>query len=255
VPAPGCRWFECPYVFFSSSESAQDVYNDVRMTRFFGHFQSSVGTKGIVTVTGLGLVVFVVFHMLGNLQVFEGPQALNTYAAFLRELPIVLWTVRIGLLGIAVVHIVSAVRLSLNNRRARPADYAVHRYRRASFASRTMAASGILLLLFLVFHLLHLTAGVIGPASVDHLDAEGHRDVYGTLIHAFQNPFMVAVYLAGQVGLVFHLSHAVSSSMQTLGLEHAALDRLFKAAGPSVALLVVLGNVAIILAIFLGIVR
>jgi succinate dehydrogenase / fumarate reductase, cytochrome b subunit len=258
MPAPVCRRFECPYVFFSSSESAQDVYdvyNDVRMTRFFGHFQSSVGTKGIVAVTGLGLVVFVVFHMLGNLQVFEGPQALNTYAAFLRDLPIMLWTFRIGLLGIAVVHVTLAIRLSLNNRRARPIAYAIHGYRRASIASRTMAASGILLLVFLVFHLLHLTAGVIGPASADRIDAEGHRDVYGTLIHAFQNPLMVAVYLAGQVGLVFHLSHAVSSSVQTLGFEHAALDRLFTAAGPSVALLVVLGNVAIILAIFLGIVR
>ena len=231
------------------------MYNDIGMTRLFNHFQSSVGAKVVMALSGLVLVIYVIFHMLGNLQVFEGPHALNSYAAFLRDLPILLWTARIGLLGIAVVHVALAIRLSLNNRRARPIAYAIHEYRRASITSRTMTASGIVLLLFLVFHLLHLTAGVIGPASADRIDEEGHRDVYGMLIHAFQNPLMVAVYLAGQVGLAFHLSHAVSSSVQTLGFEHAALDRLFKAAGPSVALLVVFGNVAIILAIFLGIVR
>lgn len=225
------------------------------MTRLFSHFQSSVGTKVVMALSGLGFVSYVIFHMLGNLQVFEGPHALNSYAAFLRDMPILLWTVRIGLLGVAVVHIVLAIRLSLQNRCARPIGYAVRRYRRASFASRTMVASGMVLLLFILFHLLHLTAGIIDPSASDRLDVEGHRDVYGKIVHAFQNPLIVALYVAGQVGLAFHLSHAVSSSLQTLGLEHAALKRLFKAAGPSVALLVVLGNVAIIFAVFLGIVR
>ena len=118
-----------------------------------------------------------------------------------------------------------------------------------------MAASGLVLLLFIVFHLLHLTAGVIDPSSADRLDAEGHRDVYGKLVHAFQNPIIVACYLAGQLGLGLHLNHAVTSSLQTVGLERAAFNRLFKAAGPMIALVVVLGNASIILAIFLGIVR
>ena len=209
----------------------------------------------VTALTGLGLVIYVIFHMLGNLQVFEGPHALNSYAAFLRDMPIMLWTARIGLLSIAVVHIGLAIQLSMRNRRARPVAYAVHRYRQASFASRTMAISGTMLLLFIVFHLLHLTAGLIDPLSSDRVDLDGHRDVYGKLIHAFQNPFIVALYLAGQLGLGLHLSQAVSSSLQTLGFEHAALNSLVKAAGPSVALLVVLGNFAIILAIFLGIVR
>ncbi|MBK9307305.1 MAG: succinate dehydrogenase cytochrome b subunit [Nitrospira sp.] len=225
------------------------------MTRLFSHFQSSVGSKVLLALSGLGLVSYIIFHMLGNLQVFEGPRALNSYAAFLRDMPIVLWTARIGLLSIVVLHVVLAIRLSLRNRRARPIAYATHGYRQASIASRTMAVSGSVVLLFLVFHLLHLTAGVVGPSPPDRIDADGYRDVYGKLIHAFQNPVIVLIYFAGQIGLVFHLSHAVSSSIQTLGLEHAALNRLFKAAGPSVALLVVLGNVAIILAVFLRIVR
>lgn len=225
------------------------------MVRSSNHFQSTVGSKVVMALSGLWLVIYVIFHMLGNLQVFEGSHALNGYAAFLRDMPILLWTARAGLLSIAVLHIMLAIQLTFRNHRARPVAYAVREYRQASFASRTMAVSGLVLLLFIIFHLLHLTAGVIDPSSADRLDVEGHRDVYGKLIHAFQNPFIVVLYLAGQLGLGLHLNHAVTSSLQTLGLEHAAFNRIFKAAGPTVALFVVLGNIAIILAIFLGIVR
>ena len=225
------------------------------MARPSNHFQSSVGSKIVMALSGLGLVLYVVFHMLGNLQVFEGSHALNGYAAFLRDMPILLWAARIGLLSLAALHIVLAIRLTLRNRRARPVAYAVREYRHASFASRTMTASGLVLFLFIIFHLLHLTAGVIDPSFADRLDAEGHRDVYGKLVHAFQNPLIVVLYFVGQLGLGLHLNHAVTSSLQTLGLDYAVFNRLFKAAGPAVALVVVLGNGAIILAIFLGIVR
>ena len=218
-------------------------------------FQTSLSSKVAVALTGLSLAGFVVFHMLGNLQVFEGPHALNGYAAFLREMPIVLWAERLGLLTAAVVHITLAIQLALHNRRARPMAYAVREYRVASMASRTMALTGSLLLLFIVFHLLHLTAGLVDPSFQDHVDERGHPDVYGKMIHAFHNPLYVMLYCAGQLVLGMHLSHAVSGSLQTLGFEHAALNRLFKAAGPAVALFVVLGNLMIILAVFLGLVR
>lgn len=208
-----------------------------------------------MALTGLGLVVYVMFHMLGNLQLFEGPHALNSYAAFLRDMPILLWTVRIGLLSMAVFHIALALQVSLRNHRARPVGYTVHRYRQASMASRTMAISGMALLLFVGFHLLHLTAGVIDPGFADRRDLEGYRDVYGKVVHAFQNPFLVVLYLVGQLGLGLHLSHAIASSVQTMGFKHAALTRLLKGLGPLIGLIVVLGNVAIILAVFLGIVR
>lgn len=218
-------------------------------------FQTSLSSKVAVALTGLGLVGFVVFHMLGNLQVFEGPGALNGYAAFLREMPIVLWTARLGLLAVAVVHIALAVQLALRNRRARPVAYAVREYRAASLASRTMALTGSLLLLFILFHLLHLTAGLVDPSFSNQVDERGRPDVYGKMIHAFNNPLYVALYCAGQLVLGLHLSQAVSGSLQTLGLEHAALNRLFKVAGPATALFVVLGNLMIICAVFLGLVR
>ncbi|WP_455242816.1 succinate dehydrogenase cytochrome b subunit [Petrachloros mirabilis] len=225
------------------------------MIRFFGHIISSVGSKIIVACSGLGLALFVVFHMLGNLQVFQGAAALNGYAAFLREMPILLWTARMGLLGVVGLHIGLAIRLAILNRQARPVGYAVREYRGASAASRTMALTGSLLLLFIVFHLLHLTAGWIDPSFSERLDPQGHRDVFGKVVHAFQNPLFVVIYLVAQVLLGFHLSHALSSSLQTLGMEHPLLDRLFKGAGPAVALLVAVGNSAIVLAIAVGVVH
>jgi len=223
--------------------------------RRVSYFQSSLGSRVVVALTGLGLAGFVVFHMLGNFQVFEGPDALNGYASLLRDMPILLWTGRLGLLGVAALHIALAIQLALRNRRARPVAYAVREFRNASLASRTMALTGSLLLLFIVFHLLHLTAGLVDPSAPDRLDARGHLDVYGKIVHAFRNPLYVVLYLIGQLVLAVHLSHAVSSSLQTLGFEHAALNRLFKTAEPAVALFVVLGNLAIIFAVFLGLVQ
>jgi succinate dehydrogenase / fumarate reductase, cytochrome b subunit len=225
------------------------------MISFLGHILTSLGSKVLVALSGLGLAGFVLFHMLGNLQVFEGANALNSYAAFLREMPILLWAARLGLFGVVSMHIGLAVRLVMHNRRARPVGYAVREYRQASVASRTMALTGGLLLLFIVFHLLHLTVGVVDSSFTDRLDAQGHRDVFAKVIHAFQNPLFVVLYLAGQVVLGLHLSHALSSTLQTLGIEHPILERLFRGAGPVVALLVVAGNMAIILAVALGMVH
>lgn len=225
------------------------------MSRLRLYPQTSVGRKIVVAFTGLGLALFVVFHMVGNLQIFQGARAINGYAAFLRDMPILLWTARAGLLAFVLFHLVLALKLARQNREARPIGYAVRHYRQASLASRTMAVSGVLLLLFIVFHLLHLTAGVIDPSYADKLDVQGQRDVYAKMIHAFQNPLFVSVYLAGQLVLALHLSHAVSSSLQTLGLEHPALNRVFKATGPAVAVMVVVGNTAIVLAVTMGIIR
>ncbi|HEY6084681.1 MAG TPA: succinate dehydrogenase cytochrome b subunit [Nitrospira sp.] len=225
------------------------------MTRLSTIFLTSLGSKVVVAVTGLMLAGFVVFHMLGNLQVFQGADALNTYAAVLRELPILLWSARIGLLLIAVLHIGLTIRLAIRNRRARPVAYAVHEYRKASFASRTMALTGGFLLLFIIFHLLHFTAGVVDTSFADRLDVEGHRDVYAKVVHAFHNPWLVVLYLAAQAIVGLHLIHGVTSSLQTLGLEHPLLNRLFAAAGPLVGGAVVLGNTAIVLAIALGMIH
>jgi succinate dehydrogenase / fumarate reductase cytochrome b subunit len=225
------------------------------MSRPFQLMPSSLGSKVVVALTGLALAGFVVFHMLGNLQVFESAEALNAYATFLREMPMLLWTARLTLLGLAVVHVGMAIKLAVHNRRARPVPYQVRNFRKASLGSRTMAVTGSLLFLFIVFHLLHLSAGVVDSTYVDKLDLRGQRDVFGKVVHAFQNVWFVMIYLAAQAVLGWHLSHALSSSLQTLGIEHPILDRLFKGTGSVIALLVVIGNSAIILAVAVGIIR
>lgn len=225
------------------------------MIRLLNHLQASIGSKMAVALTGLGLVFFVIFHMLGNLQIFQGAEAINGYAAFLRDMPMALWSARATLLLLVAIHIAVAVKLAIRNRRARPIGYASRHYRHASLASRTMALSGILLFLFIIFHLSHLTLDVVDASFVERLDIHGHRDVYGKMIHAFRNPLFVLVYLAAQIVLGLHLSHAVSSSFQTMGLEHPALNRLFKAAGPVIALIVALGNAVIVLAVMIGVVK
>jgi succinate dehydrogenase / fumarate reductase cytochrome b subunit len=225
------------------------------MIRFFGHILTSLGSKVLIALSGLALAGFVVFHMLGNLQIFQGPDALNSYAAFLREMPMALWTARLTLIAVVAAHIGLSVRLAIHNRRARPVGYVTRHYRKASLASRTMALTGSLLVLFIVFHLLHLTAGVVDPSVHNRLDVRGHRDVFGNVVHAFQNPVLVLIYLIGQAVLGLHLSHALSSTLQTLGMEHPMLERLFRGAGPLIAALVVVGNTAIVLAIAFGLVH
>ncbi len=222
--------------------------------RFVSPIRISIGPKVVVALTGLALAGFVLFHMFGNLQVFEGRDALNAYAAFLRDMPMLLWAARATLLALACIHVTWALKLARQNRQARPVGYAVREYRRASLASRTMTVTGLLLLLFIIFHLLHLTAGIVDPSFPDQLDAHGRRDVYGNVIHTFRSPLFVTIYLVAQVVLGLHLSHAVSSSFQTLGVEHPAINRLFQATGPAVAWVVVLGNAAIVLAVFGGLV-
>ncbi|HJT21530.1 MAG TPA: succinate dehydrogenase cytochrome b subunit [Nitrospira sp.] len=230
-----------------------DGVREAGMTRPFA--VTSLGSKIVAALTGFVLTAFVIFHMLGNLQVFQGRDALNSYAAFLRELPLLLWSARIGLFVMAALHVGMTLQLAIGNRRARPVSYARREYRKASLASRTMALSGTLLLLFIVFHLLHLTAGVIDTSFLDRPDLRGHRDVYGRVIHAFQTPWIVIVYVVGQAALALHLSHGVSSMFQTWGFEHPLFNRFFRSAGPLVAGIVVGGNIAIILAIAFGVLR
>src|SRR5687768_937416 len=120
---------------------------------------STIGRKVLMAVTGVILFGFTIGHMLGNLQVYQGPEKLNAYAAFLKATPAILWGTRSILLVSVLLHIWAAVSLSLQNHRARPVAYAGRSWREASYASRTMMWSGPLLALFIVYHLLHFTTG------------------------------------------------------------------------------------------------
>jgi len=184
----------------------------------------SLVKKFLMAATGLVLALFVLGHMLGNLQVFAGsPEPLNRYAHFLQSLGELLWLVRIFLLACVAVHIWMAVLLTIENRRARPVAYVKDATVQASLASRTMAWSGSVVLIFILLHLAQYTLQIIHPIfkSLEYVE-DGHRihDVYGMVLVGFSSPLWVAFYVVAIGLLCFHLSHGVSSMFQSLGVRN-----------------------------------
>lgn len=216
---------------------------------------STIGTKVVMAVTGLVLLLFVIGHMLGNLQVYAGPAQLNGYAKKLRDMGPLLWIVRAGLLAAFVLHVVSAFRLDRLNRAARPVPYRTAEPQVTTYAARTMLWSGLVVGAFVVYHLLHFTFGVTNPEHAALRTPEGLHDVYGMVVRGFSLWPVSLAYVAAQALLALHLSHGASSAFQTLGTTHPRLAFLKGGFGPVVAIVIFLGNVSIPLAVLAGIVR
>jgi len=236
---------------------------------------SSLAKKYIMALTGLILVGFVVGHMAGNLQMFLHPDWINEYAYKLQNLPYgLLWVVRLVLLAAVVIHIVTAVLLVLENKKARPQTYASKAALQATFASRTMRYSGIIVLFFIVFHIMHFTVKNLYPefkhletelAGVgtmhhvyDKLAAVGKtevHDVFSMVVHGFSPQFwyVSVFYIIAMVLLCLHLMHGISSMFQSLGLRNSIwrgrLDRLALV----IALIVFFGFISIPVASLVGI--
>jgi succinate dehydrogenase / fumarate reductase cytochrome b subunit len=230
------------------------------MISFFRNlFCSSLGKKYLMAGTGLLLILFVIGHMAGNLQIFLGPEAINRYGHFLQSNLEILWPVRIALLGLVLVHIWSATALTLENRAARPVDYQQWEPAAASYASRTMMVSGIIVAVFIIYHLLHYTAMVPAVnltgknfnAKPEFFDAEGRHDIYRMMVVGFSQPWVCIFYIIGVGLLCLHLSHGASAMWQSLGWKKRpygpCLDRLAKWG----AALVFLGYIVIPISIWL----
>lgn len=215
---------------------------------------SSVGQKIVAGATGLALVGFLLVHMGGNLQIFAGANALNQYAVLLKSSAAVLWTARLGLLSLIVIHIAMTVHQSMRNRSQRNRGYAKTSFQRTTRASRSMMWTGILVLAFVIFHLLHFTGGMILPSAYDQTDSEGRHDVYSMVIAGFSNPLIVLVYVAGMLGMSAHLKHAISSALQTLGLAKAGHESWLRKASPVIAAVIIAGFLAVPLSVATGLV-
>jgi succinate dehydrogenase / fumarate reductase cytochrome b subunit len=215
---------------------------------------SSVGSKYIMALTGLGLIIFVIAHMSGNLLIFGGRDALNAYAHGLTEHPVLLWSARGGLLAIFALHLLFALRTWQDNESARPIRYVRKDYVEASWASRYMMSTGVVILLFVLYHLLHFTFGVTDPSNFKKSLPEDPKqaDVAGMVIAGFQQPLISVVYIVAQIVLGLHLWHGGSSWMQHLGLNGRGYDAVVDHLGAAVALVVVAGNCSIPLAILMG---
>ncbi len=216
---------------------------------------STVGTKFAVAATGAILAFFVLVHMAGNLQIFLGPDAMNTYAATLKGMPGPLWVARLGLLAALVIHIVGNLKLRSRNTAARPVAYAVKKPIDSTVYSRTMLLSGGILFAFIVYHLAHFTLGLISPQLYTLTDAQGRHDVYSMVVLAFRQPLVAIPYLIAMVLLFMHLAHGVASMFQSFGLRTPTWRDAIDGLGRLFAILVVAGNVAIVLACLLGVIE
>jgi len=216
--------------------------------------------KQLMAVTGLGLALFLLAHLLGNLQVFAGRDVFNHYAATLQGLGPLLWILRGALIAIALVHIASGARLMSLNRAARPVRSKVFTPVRPTWYSHYMAMTGLVLLAFIVFHLLHLTVGVVDPTAYQMWELpsgeivtamqEGSRhDAYGMFLVGFTNKGIAAFYLVAMALLCIHLAHGVTSFLQTLGLNHPKYNRLFTIVGPLYGWAIFLGNAILVVAV------
>jgi len=222
------------------------------LTRFI---KSSLGAKFVMATTGIALVGFLVVHLAGNFNMFLGQKAMNDYALFLkRDVGKALWLLRFGLLGAVLLHILSAIRLVALNSEAKPQRYAVENYKSSTYASRTMRWSGLIVLSFIIYHLLHFTLGVTNPEHFA-LEWKGHHDVYNMTVLGFQNVIVSGFYIIAQVLLAMHLSHGISSLFQSLGLNNSSYRDFFKKVGPAIATALCIGFVSIPISVLLGFIK
>jgi succinate dehydrogenase / fumarate reductase cytochrome b subunit len=226
------------------------------VTAFSSFYRSSVGKKMIVAVTGVVLIAFVVGHLLGNLQIFLGPDWINSYAEHLRALGPLLWAIRVFLLVNVLLHILYTISLAIENRLARPVQYERKDNVKATFASRYMAMSGLVVLVFILYHLAHFTVRVTDPRFLLlKADPLNRYDVYSMMVYGFQNIFVSGFYILGMFLLALHLSHGTSSFFQSLGLNDKKLTPRLALAGRIFAWLIFVGYTSIPVAVLLHLVK
>lgn len=224
------------------------------MTWIGNIYRSALAKKAAMALSGLLLVGFVLGHMAGNLKAFQGPEKFNGYAEWLREIgsPLLphdgaLWIARVALLAAVLVHIHSAWSLTLLNRKARPKRYHTLTAQQATYASRTMRWGGVIILLFVLYHLAHFTWGM----SWAHPDFEP-GNVYRNFVVGFSVWWVVAIYVAAQIALGFHLYHGFWSAFQTLGLNHERFNAWRRPLAGTIALVVSLGNISLAISVLMG---
>jgi succinate dehydrogenase / fumarate reductase cytochrome b subunit len=225
------------------------------MTWLGDFYRSAVGKKAVMAVTGLILFGWIFAHMAGNLKLYFGPEHLNEYAHFLRTMgaPLIpetglLWLSRIILLVAVIFHIHAAYALTMMNREARPIGYHDREYVKATYAARTMRWGGVIILLFVIYHLLHLTTG-----DAHHDFRAG--DVYHNVVSGFRIWWVAAVYIVANLALGLHLYHGVWSMFASLGVSSRGYENWRRGFASVFAAIITAANISFPMSVLLGIVR
>jgi len=222
------------------------------MNQALTFLDTTIGKKVVMAISGLVLFGFTLGHMAGNLQVFLGPEAFNSYAIGMHALGPALWAARGVLLVAVVLHIVMAVQLVSRANAARPVAYKVKKNERTTFAALTMRYSGFTLLFFILYHLAHFTFPGVAMGAYEH---QGFSMAYSNFVNGFSIPWVVAIYLAAMVSLGLHLYHGSYSLFQTLGLNNPIRNAAVKGAAQFVAMVITVGNIILPLSVLLGLVK
>ncbi len=213
-------------------------------------WQTTIGKKAIVAVTGFILFGFVVGHLLGNLQIYLPPEKINHYSATLKSMPALLWGARITLLLAVILHIWSSFQLWLLQREARPVQYVKKANLNSTYASRTMRWSGPIVLAFIIFHLLHFTFGTVHPGG-----PFSEHDVYNNVVTGFQVWPVSLFYIIAMIMLCYHLYHGLWSMFQSLGFSHPVYTPWLRLFAKLVAILIAVGNISIPVAVLAGFIK
>jgi succinate dehydrogenase / fumarate reductase cytochrome b subunit len=213
-------------------------------------FSSSLGKKYIMAVSGLVMFLFVIGHLAGNLQFFLGAESINRYGHFLQTNLELIWPARIFLLLMLVLHVWSAIKLSAENRAARPVPYANWNPTVASYASRTMLMSGLIVFAFIIYHLMHYTLvikGINGTGQdfAGFMDPEKRHDIFRMMVVGFSNLWVSIFYIIGIALLCLHLSHGVSAMFQSLGWKNKVYGPCLDSGSRLIAWLIFIGYVSI----------
>lgn len=224
-----------------------------RAVRFY---EAPIGKKAVMAVTGLVLFGYVVAHLLGNLQIYGGPDMINNYAAMLHNPKVAgaLWAARLILILCVVLHIIAATQLVLQNRAARPVSYYKKTDVPTSYAARTMIWSGIIIAAFVVFHVLHLTVGAIPGLPAEEI-AANEPNARANVIHGFQNPAVSGFYILAIILLCMHLYHGIWSMFQSVGLSHPKYTPGLKRGAAIIAILLAIGYISIPVSVMTGLVH
>ncbi|MFI5953631.1 succinate dehydrogenase cytochrome b subunit [Cryptosporangium sp. NPDC051539] len=232
---------------------ATDVQSRPRSSTFV-LWDSSIGKKTVMAVTGLIMLAFLLVHMLGNLKIFFGPHEFDSYAGWLRTIgsPVLhhswfLWIQRVVLLVAVVLHVTAAAQLSRRDLKARPTKYVHGQRRQATFATRTMRWGGVILALFIVWHILDLTVGVANPSF-----EEGHP--YHNVVADFQVWWINVIYLVAMVMVGLHINHGFRSAARTLGIARPARTAAIRVTGIVLALAITIGFSALPIGVMTGLV-
>jgi succinate dehydrogenase / fumarate reductase, cytochrome b subunit len=213
-------------------------------------FSTTIGKKAALAVSGLILFGFVLQHMIGNLQVFLGPEVFNHYCETLKSMPALVWAERIVMSTAVIVHVVMMFQLYDRSYAARPVAYRKVKSTAATYASATMKYTGPMLFLYIVFHILHLTAPGLSLGDYEH----NPNDVYANFVNGFQVPWVVLVYVVANLFLGIHLFHGAWSLFRTLGFDNPRYNLTRKRIAQGLAILITTGNVVMPLAVFFGLI-